>query len=442
LIRDVILLLALGPFVYYILTLWATFAYLRRQNRSLAAISKYTPPVSILKPVRGLDREAYENFASFCRLEYLEYEILFCVIGFDDPAVPVIEKLQEDFPHRRIRLLIGAPEYGASGKVNKLCRLVQEAKYDLIVISDSDIRVEANYLRDVAAPLADPKVGAVTVFFRSLINGSAGATLDAAGSSVDFAAAALLSQKLEGIHFTLGATVATTKKHLAEIGGFEALANYYVDDHELGNRIAKKGYRIELADTPVSMIYPRETLFQFLRHELRWTIGLRNVRPGGHAAIAFTFGLPWTVLAAAVAPSARIAAFYIAAYLVLRFAVYLTVGVGALQDSVVRRNWWLAPVRDAAIFCVWVASFFSNRISWRGLEFEVKKGLLIPLSKPQTNNAQFSIELDSAAAEAEKELEEVIAGSAESKPSSMDLAAREADVASFAWRKHAGMGED
>jgi hypothetical protein len=169
---------------------------------------------------------------------------------------------------------------------------------------------------------------------------------------------------------------------------------------------------------------------------------LRNVRPGGHAAIAFTFGLPWTILAAAVAPSARIAAFYIAAYLVLRVAVYLTVGVGALRDSVVRRNWWLAPVRDAAIFCVWVASFFSNRISWRGLEFEVKKGLLIPLSKPQTDNAQFSIELDSAAAEAEKELEEVIAGSAESKPSSMDLAAREADVASFAWRKHAGMGED
>lgn len=385
-LRDVILLLALGPFAFYLLTLWVSVAYFRAKKKELVR-TDYSPPISILKPVRGLDREAYENFASFCQLDYPQYEILFAINDVSDPAVPVIEKLRSDFPERNIRLVLGAPPIGASSKVNKLCRLAQEANYDLLVISDSDVRVEPNYLWDIAAPFADPKVGAVTVFFRSLIAGSMGATLDAAGSAVEFAASALLSQRLEGIHFTLGATMATTKERLAAIGGFEALANHYVDDHELGNRIAKQGYRVELARTPVSMVYPRETVRQFLRHELRWTIGLRNARPGGHAAIAFTFGLPWTILAAVVAPSKIYAAIYVLTYLILRSAVYLTVGVWGLKDATTRRKWWLAPFRDILNFGVWIVSFFSNRISWRGLEFRVKKGMLIPIKKDHLESA-------------------------------------------------------
>jgi ceramide glucosyltransferase len=380
LLRDIILLVALGPFVYYLLALWVGVAHFRRKREPRRAASSYTPPASILKPVRGLDRDAYENFESFCRLDYPEYEILFCVSDPEDPVVPVIEKLQNNYPNRAIHLLVGAPHIGTSNKVNKLCRLAEEARYDLLVMSDSDVRVDPNYLRDVAAPFADPAVGGVTVFFKSQTAGGVGATLDATGSAPEFAASALLARKLEGIRFTLGATMATTRKCLAEIGGFEALANHYVDDFELGNRIASRGYRIELAHTPVCMVYPRETLGEFLRHELRWTIGLRNVRPGGHALVAFTFGLPWTILAAAVAPTATVGALYVLVYLALRYAVYLTIGVWGLQDEVVRRMWWLAPVRDAANFCVWVASFFSNHICWRGLKFEVRKGRLIPVA--------------------------------------------------------------
>jgi len=387
LFRDVILLFAVSPFAFYALAIWAAITYFGRKRNGAVAQASYTPPVSILKPVRGLDPEAYENFASFCRLDYPEYEILFCVRDDDDPALPVIERLQRDFPERRIRLLIGVPEIGASGKVNKLCLMAREASYELLVISDSDIRVERDYLREVAGPFADPEVGAVTVFFKSVVLGSAGATLEAAGSSVDFASSALLSQRLEGIHFTLGATMATTKSRLAEIGGFEALADHYVDDYELGRRISGCGYRVELARTPVSMIYPRQSVGDFLRHQLRWTVGLRNVRPGGHAALAFTFGLPWTILAMVVAPSAAIAAAYGISYLVLRSAVYLTVGAWGLRDSVVRRWWWLAPVRDGADFAMWVRSFFSNRISWRGREFRVKKGLLVPLQETELQPA-------------------------------------------------------
>ncbi len=389
LFRYAILLLALGPLAFYSLTLFIAVMYFRRKQERFSTRTLYAPPVSILKPVRGLDREAYDNFASFCRLDYPEYEILFCVSEADDPAVPVITQIQRDFPERSIRLLVGARPIGTSGKVNKLCRLVEEAHFDLLVISDSDVRVQSDYLRDVVAPFADPQVGAVTVLFRSLTSRTLGATLDAAGSAVEFAASALLSQKLEGIQFTLGATMATTKKRLAGIGGFEAIANHYVDDYELGRRIAAQGYRIELSEIPVSMVYPRESLSQFFRHELRWTIGLRNVRPGGHVALAFTFGLPWTIMAAALAPSTSLATFYILAYLCLRFAVYLTVGAWGLQDTVAQRYWWAAPVRDAISFAVWVQSFISSQICWRGLEFRVRKGLLIPRCKPQKEPAGF-----------------------------------------------------
>jgi ceramide glucosyltransferase len=152
-----------------------------------------------------------------------------------------------------------------------------------------------------------------------------------------------------------------------------------VDDYEVGHRVAQRGYRVVFAPSPVSMIYPRETLAQFLRHELRWTIGLRNVRPLGHAAVGLILGFPWTLLALLAAPTATIAFFYLFAYLAFRYAVYLAIGAWGLRDAVVRRNWWLAPVRDLAVFGVWIASFFSNRISWRGLEFRVEKGLLIPV---------------------------------------------------------------
>jgi ceramide glucosyltransferase len=141
----------------------------------------------------------------------------------------------------------------------------------------------------------------------------------------------------------------------------------------------------------VCMVYPRETLAEFLQHELRWTIGLRNVRPAGHAAMIFTFGLPWTVLAAVVAPTTALAAAYVSTYLALRFAVYLTLGVLGLRDDVVRRYWWWAPLRDAANFSVWVASFFSDHIRWRGLEFQVKEGLLIPVTDVKDSSGEISL---------------------------------------------------
>lgn len=380
-LRLIALILAIAPLAYYLLSLYCTVEYFRALRKAPPLDPSITPPASILKPVRGLDREAYDNFASFCGLDYPEYEILFAVSDADDPVIPIIEKLQRDFPDRAIRLLVGVAQLGTNRKVNSLCRLVQEAKYDLLVMNDSDVRVERNYLQDVAAPFANPKVAAVTAFFRGLAEGGLAAELEALVLSAETVPNALVARKMEGkVQFAFGWTMATTKKHLAAIGGFEAIVNHHSDDFEFGNRMAAQGFRIELMREPVWMVFPREMMGEYLRHELRWSIGLRNVRPAGYVGLALTFGLPWAVLAAVVAPSGMIAAAYLLAYAVLRLVQTWTVGVWGLHDPVTRRSLWFVPFRDALNFMVWAVGFFSSKIRWRGFEYRVKKGLLVPVT--------------------------------------------------------------
>lgn len=375
--RWLILIAALAPFAYYLLSIWCAWRFFSQPRQPAA---EFTPPASILKPVRGLDAEAYENFASFCRLDYPEYEILFGVSDADDPAVPVIQRLIREFPQCSIRLLIGAESIGQNNKVCKLCRLVREARHDLLVMSDSDVRVERDYLRCVAAPFRDPAVGGITTLFRGLRAPSLVAELDCAGTSAEFCSGAIVARQLEGVKFMLGATMATTRRHLAEIGGFEPLADLHSDDFVLGNRLAGLGYRIELIRKPVWMMFPAQTFREYWRHELRWAIGLRHIRPKGHLGLALTHGLPWALAAAAVSPVPALRIAYPAAYLFLRLLMAWIVGVRGLKDPILRRRLWLVPVRDALAFPVWLASFLSNRIRWRGGEFTIRDGRLVPIS--------------------------------------------------------------
>jgi ceramide glucosyltransferase len=265
-----------------------------------------------------------------------------------------------------------------------LYRLVREAKYDLVVMSDSDVRVDPDYLRVVAPPFADPQVGAVTAFYRCITAGGIAADLEALGMYLDSAPGALVAQKLEGkMQFAFGWTMATTKKHLSEIGGWEAMANYHSDDFELGNRIARHSYRVELMRKPVWMVFPEETIGQYFRHEQRWSIGLKNVRPTAYRWLVLTHGLPSALLAAAFAAGAGwsgIAAAHLIAYLVLRLGLAWTTGTWGLGDTGAWKKLWLVPLRDAISFIAWVGGFFSERILWRGLAYRVKNGQLFPLA--------------------------------------------------------------
>ncbi len=382
-LRWVILGLALGPLFYYLIGIYSAWRFFRVAHRRTAQTppaKEEASPISVLKPVRGLDPGAYENFASFCRQDYPEFEILFAVNEADDPVVPVVQKLIADFPGRSILLIVVAERLGPNTKVSNLCRLVREARHNLLVITDSDVQVEPGYLRSVAAMFRDPGVGGVTALYRGQDNLQFVAAMDCVGSSAAFCGAALLARELEGLKFMMGSTMATTKEHLVEIGGFEAMVDLHSDDYELGRRIAAHGYRIELLPEPVWMAFPSQTLGAYLRHELRWAIGIRNIRPGGHFGMLFTHGLPWAIAAACVAPSLAVAAGYLGAYFVLRFAMAWAVGVWGLRDPVLRRRIWLLPIRDFLSFFVWLASFGMNRIEWRGSSFTLEKGRMIPVT--------------------------------------------------------------
>lgn len=335
--RYLILLPALAPFLYYLSALYAVRCFFRDKNKAIPDRS-FTPPVSILKPVCGIDHEAYENFASMCCLDYPQYEILFAVADRNDAVLPIIERLQQDFPQTSIRLIAGIPQLGNSHKTNSLCSLAKEARYDLLVMNDSDVRVEKNYLWQVTAPFRDPEVGVVTALFRGHTDGSFVADLDAVGIPADAAAKTILAWRFQHLDFALGWTMATTKGHLAEIGGFEALRDMHSDDFALGNELAHKGYRVELMKDPVGMVFPRETMRQFFAHELRWSVQLRHLRPLGHLGMAATLGLAWGVLVAAIVPSWKLAVAYIAAYIFFRLALAWEMGVRGLHDPVVQKK--------------------------------------------------------------------------------------------------------
>ncbi|MGA2430796.1 MAG: bacteriohopanetetrol glucosamine biosynthesis glycosyltransferase HpnI [Candidatus Acidiferrum sp.] len=379
--RDALLLIAAAPLAYYVT---ATLAALRFFGRERArTLPAYRPPVSLLKPVKGVDFGSYENFLSFCRQDYPDYEILFAVNDDTDPAIPLIRRLMAEFPALRIRLVSGAAQVGANRKVNNLIALAGEARHEIMVLTDGDVRVSPNYLREVVAPFADAKVGAVTSFYRAIAEESLGAELEAIGASSDFFAGVLVAEWMEGMTFALGASIVTTKQWVARIGGFEAIANMHSDDYELGHRIAKAGGQLLLSRESVWTMYPAQTARGFWNHQVRWARTVRLCRPISYMGLIFTHGLPWALLAAALAPAAWIAALYLLAYLVLRLVMAWTVGVWGVGDEVLRRKLWLVPLRDAIYFAVWLASFASNRIRWSGEEFTMQKGQMVRASSPK-----------------------------------------------------------
>jgi ceramide glucosyltransferase len=390
-VTTAVLVLALLPFVYYLLSLFCVVGHFRGVRKAAAAKMPFMPAVSIVKPVRGMDHEAYENFASFCRLDYPEYELVFAVSDGDHQVCTVIEKLRADFPARTIRMITEVPCLGSNDKVNNLCQLVQNAKYDFIVMSDSDVRVEPDYLKEVIAPFADPEVGAVTAFYKSLSAGNLASNLSALGMYMDSAPSALVAKKIEGkMRFAFGWTMATSKGHLAEIGGWKEMANYHSDDFEFGKRIARYGHRVELMAKPVSMVFPIETLAEYFSRELRWSIGLRSVRPLAYWGLVFTHGLPWALLAAAAAASIGsmpMAVSYLAAYLILRLSLTWTTGKWGIGDLQLAKILWLVPLRDAISFIIWITGLFSDKIVWRGLNYHVRHGELIPIPVSSQNLA-------------------------------------------------------
>jgi ceramide glucosyltransferase len=384
--RDALLCVAAIPFIYYAIALFSGWRFFNRAKNSAFEQSDFTPPVSILKPVRGLDPDAYENFASFCRQDYPVYEIVFCVGDRSDPVLPVIQRVISDFPEQDIRVLFGSGRVATNDKVAKLARLAKEAKYEILVINDSDVRAEPEYLRTIVAPLADPKVGAVTCFYVSTDETTVVQKLQTIGMYSDFYPGIVVAWQLDGVKFALGPTIATTRARLTEFGGYEMIENRPADDLLVGRLIAEQGHEVKLLPYSVLTVADFQSLRDLFLKRLRWIVVMRHMRPWGHFGLIFTWGLPWSLFAAGIAPNAPVAGAFLAAYLGVRVAMTLQVASIGLKQRVSWQGLALIPVWDAMAFVIWLASFTRSTIRWRDRDYYIRNGELVPVAATATGS--------------------------------------------------------
>jgi ceramide glucosyltransferase len=364
-------------FAYYTLCLVSARKFL---NRAIVA-EGFAPPVTILKPLKGTDPGMYQSFRSHCLQAYPEYEIIFGVSDANDPALELVRRLQSEFPRVPIRIVVCTRILGTNVKVSNLVQMLDEAIYEHVVVNDSDIRVPADYLRRVVAPLGNPKTGLVTCLYRGVPGRSLGSRLEAIGIETDFMGGVLAAGALEhGIHFALGSTLAFSKKMLREIGGLEPLLDYLADDYELGLRVAASGRDVELSDLVVETHLPEYGLLPFFRHQLRWARTVRDKRRWGYAGLLLTFGVPWALLTVMLGQGSPEAWLLLLIILGQRTLMAAYVCNRVLQDRRILRELWLIPLRDIIALLVWIASFTGHTVSWRGDSFRLKNGKLVRIN--------------------------------------------------------------
>ena len=377
LLPVVLVLLPAGGCAYYLLCLWSAHKFLRQRP----AEPGFTPPISILKPLKGMDPEIYASLRSHCVQEYPEYEIIFGVNDANDPAVGSVEQLQREFPALAIQLVVCPKALGGNRKVSNLVQMLPHARYEHLLVNDSDIRVEADYLRRVIAPLRTDGVGLVTCLYRGIAGGTLPSRLEALGISTDFCGGALAAIQLDGgLDFGLGSTLVFRRADLHSVGGFEALVDYLADDYQLAQRLTQKGRGGWLSEVVVETFLPPYSWRRFFQHQVRWSRNVRDLRGWSYLGAGMTFGVPWALVVLAVSRGALWAWSVLGLTLALRMWMAWAVGVGVARDRQVRRLFWLVPVRDLVGLVIWAAGLFGSTVVWRGESFRLRNGKLTRLS--------------------------------------------------------------
>jgi ceramide glucosyltransferase len=368
--------LAVAGMGYFLAALLAASVFLIRRRSALPA---FAPDVSILKSLKGLDPGMLDAFRSHCRQDYAgQYELLFGVSALDDPAAAAVIELQAEFPQQAIRLIECPQRLGTNGKVSTLMQLVPHARYEFLLINDSDITVSPRYLERVMGLHAPgQRTGLVTALYRGQAHGTLPSRLEALGIATDFLPSVLLARWIEGgVRYGLGSTLAVSREALESIGGLGVLVDHLADDYELGERIFKAGYRIALTREVVATSVPAYSWRGFFDHQLRWYRTVRDARPWGYAGLVFTYGLPWGLLNVLASGLSPLSLWLLALSFFLRLGLAMTVGAEVLGDHQVLPGLWLLPLRDLVAMGLWAAGFGGNTIVWRGERFAVKHGRL------------------------------------------------------------------
>lgn len=349
------------------------------------------PPVSVLKPLHGLEPRLRENIESFFQQDYPNYEILFAVDTDADAALEVVREVSSRYPHIRCRTLVnGLPPWPNPPAYSFQC-MSAVAEHDILVTSDSDVEVAPNYLREVVFPLLDPKIGMVTCIYRGKNAGGFWSGMDAIGMSVEMTAGVLVANLFEGIKFGLGPTIAVRKDSLAKIGGYAAIGHHFSNDFAIGNLIDRAGYQVVVSKHIIDHVVPPMTFRRMWERQVRWATGTRYSRPKGHFGTVFIFAMPYGILAflaASLLGHVGLGLSLLAIAVFNRIVEALAVGWGVVRDPVARKKPWLYPIRDLLGFFVWCASYLRRQAVWRDGRYRLIAGGRIELRENYSERAR------------------------------------------------------
>ena len=371
-ILAILILLLLCAGCYQLFSLYCVWEFFRKERNE--AVPPHHIPVSIIKPLKGIDPGFGENLRTFCEQDYPEYEVL---LGFSDPtddAIPKVNRMVASLPGCNVRTVIGTGHPGVNRKVSNLEGLAESARHPILAISDSDMRVDRSYLgRSIAEYFSARNVGLVTSLYKISNPESIGAALESLTIALDFIPSVLVARRLEGVTFGLGASLVLSKKALEEIGGFAAIGDYLADDYQLGNRLWKRGYSIVLSRYVIENVAGLMSIADYCRHQLRWARTYRASRPKGFAGYGITHMVPFSLLLLVAEGPTALSLSVLGSAVMVRYALAYV-----LHRKVIHSRQWLkwlvlVPFKDILGLGIWVWSFTSRNVRWRGIKYRILK---------------------------------------------------------------------
>ena len=362
-------ILSIGSVIYYLYSLYATIIFFKQKQE---IDPDFSPPLTILKPLCGADWESYTTLSSFCQQDYPLYQMIFSVQDSQDPSIEIVQKIQQDFPDLDIELVIGDREtaLGINPKINNLANGATKTKYPILVISDSDIQVEKDYLKTIIQPFADPLVGVVTCLYNSLTEGFL-AGFEALDIASQFCPKVLTAHQLEGIKFAFGSTIAIRQETLDKIGGFASVADYLADDYQLGYLPSQNGYKVILSPYLVEHRLANVTLNTFIHRQIRWFKCIRIERFWGYVGLIFTYGIISSFVLLLLTQNSLFGWSIFSLVWNIRFLTAYLITIKYLKDSNAKEFFLLIPLRDFVSFGIWCYSFMGSEVVWRGKTYQL-----------------------------------------------------------------------
>jgi ceramide glucosyltransferase len=339
--------------------------------------SSFTPRVTLLKTVFGLEPRLEENLESFFAQDYPAFELIFGARNNEDPAIRIVEHLRRKYPAIPVKIVFSGEPQRPNAKVCSLEKMIAVASSDYYVISDSDVHVDGNYIREIMAPFADPEMGVVTCLYRGVATGGLWSRLEALGMSVEMTAGAVAANTLEGMKFALGPTMVVRREALDEMGGIGTLADYCSDDFLIGNLIAEAGWKVVIPNHVIDHVVLNRDFKSSILHQIRWMKSTRFSRPKGHFGTAFTFAMPFGalgLLAGLALGRPALGAELLGWALVNRIILSVAAGWFVVRDPNAWNCCWLYPLRDLMGFFFWAASYHNSEIVWRGERYRLSFG--------------------------------------------------------------------